>query len=294
MAKQRKNLVSASYLKRKKRNFFLKGFLATVMTCGCAYGLIYFLNLPSLKINEIKISTLKFADSKNISEDVENILSGTISYFFPKNSSILYPRKEILENIKEDFPSVESLDVNLNKTAGVGYALALNLREKEPKLVWCDSAEEQNSCYFADENGFIFTSAPDFSDTTFIHLEGPLYFSTSSIDKVIGSTLPISYFISGFEEASGFLERNGYKMQRIVYDAENNFYFYIKEIDKSENEENEEFSLILNSKLDFTEALTNFILINRQYKLEEKKNSPKRHLEYADLRFGKNIVFKWK
>ena len=173
----KKNSLSA----KKKSRFYLKLFVLTVFLFIFAVGALYLIIFSQIfRINKISVSGTKEVKTDAIAKIAKEILDGFVLNKIPIDNPILLPEQEIRQSILDIFPKIKG--VILTKRLK-DHTLVINVSEREPAAIWCrvlpqespaisssspetiQAPEQLNlpspeSCFFIDENGFIFNSAP--------------------------------------------------------------------------------------------------------------------------------------
>ena len=138
---------SASQIK----NFFL--FLLCVAVVG---GAFYLLWRPEARISSIRVPDSGYEDA--IEKLAFEKMTGTYYSVFPKDSFFFYPEREIKEAILEAYPRLSKISIS---RAGF-TSLSIGFESRASAFVWCGAPEDASldgqSCYEADEHGFIFAS----------------------------------------------------------------------------------------------------------------------------------------
>jgi len=110
--------------------------LAVLLFVGGVVYAVWFSNLLTIRAIEVEGARL-------VSEDT---VSG------PVEGNILFWNLPI--NV-DDFPQLQEVDV---KKDYVGRSVKITVTERGKTLIWCDN--ENENCFWADEDGLIFTTAP--------------------------------------------------------------------------------------------------------------------------------------
>jgi hypothetical protein len=166
-------LRSPEHIRRKQRERRLKliisGVLLLVVFGLAAWGT----HMDALTVSEINVVGTTAVSKTDVQALVSKVLSGDYGYLFARSNSFLFPRDEIESEIKAAFPRVKAVDVDLSNLTEV----TVTVTERQPVALWCTSEAEYDSCYFMDENAYVFAHAPNLSGTSFIRYVG------GSIDK---------------------------------------------------------------------------------------------------------------
>lgn len=169
------NLDRAKEVNKKRRKIFAikiaMVFLALLLLVA---GLALLSRIKALSIKDIKIEGNRVLVSEDIIKEINKDLSGNYFFFFPKRNALLYPKNEIKKTLSEKFHRIETYSVvrrGLN-------TLTITLTERAPAYLWCGFSpirtENSNpdTCFFLDNEGFIFDNAPYFSGSVYFKFYG--------------------------------------------------------------------------------------------------------------------------
>lgn len=112
--------------------------------------------------------------STDIESVAKNSLSGNYWHLFSKKNIFLYSKKRIIENLLTQFQSLRSVDISTVDFQTIEVTIA----ERKISALWCVgdgvTTLKNNSCYFTDDQGYVFDPAPEFSSGAFFRLYGVL------------------------------------------------------------------------------------------------------------------------
>ncbi len=127
------------------------------------------LNIKSIKItgeDKLRVETIKFF--------IESWLNdGSMHIFSPKNE-LLLDRNEIAKALLGEFPRIKTVLIPFTKFK---QELVVHVTERVDEFLWCDSKPEER-CYFVDQEGYIFATAPADANLQIIRNELTNYIST--------------------------------------------------------------------------------------------------------------------
>lgn len=110
------------------------------------------------RIQNVAINGNELVQEKALQEIAWTELSGSFLFAFPKNSLAIYPKKNIEEKIRNQFPTISNVEIS----RGNSKALQIDITEHTPDFLWCNNLTREK-CYFMDRQGFIFTESAGFS-----------------------------------------------------------------------------------------------------------------------------------
>lgn len=236
-----------------------------------------------LLISAVKISGNKTVSDLEIRQLVNQELNGKIFWFYPKRNVLLYPHDKIVRRLESSFPRLSSIKLSQEDLR----SLSLSVKERQGKFLWCLS---DNSCYFTDESGFVFSPAPKFSS--------PLYFefrSKNNQNPLGQYPLPqadLGKLIELKEQLSAILSDSPLASQR-VYSVEpgelRDWYFKARsDLDSSFG-----WEIRLDLDQDLPLALETFNSVLADSKFVADLENHDLDLEYLDLRFAPKVFYRY-
>jgi len=278
---RRYNLRSKKYLRDKRKQLLVE----SAIRFGIVILVVILLSLIShfnqFEIKEIKIIGNDVVNEKEIRDIAKLEISGKYFKIFPRNNSIIFPRKSIGARVAGKYRRIADIDVSFDSL----HSIKIEVRERDPEGVFCEgivSTETlgEESCYFLDSDGYVFSKAPRFSGSLFFKFYG------GDIEgKVIGSKyLPKEKF----KEISFFLKAlPSLGIYPVLYewgvDGDSSVVVVPKGDDKVDT------TILFNNKDDLSRVYENLGLV-----LQDKTFSGEEvvSLEYIDFRFGNKVYFK--
>ena len=274
---QKRNVLNSprlEELKRHRRKVFLNKIL--IFFGGLVAMLIlavYLSGLKALKISDINISGNKVVDPEAIKTDIEQSIAGKYIWLFPKDNIIYYSSSSIKNNLQVKFKRLDKISLTISKNK----SLQVSVSEREPKYTWCgpDPTANPQTCYFMDENGYIFDVAPYFSGSVYFKFYGSgdlgSYFSATKFQQLVS-----------FKEV---LTKMGLKLT---------------ELDIADNGEVDIFltsssgpKIIFNIDADFQNLAENLQAALTTEPLQTEFKTKYAKLQYIDLRFGNKVYYKF-
>jgi hypothetical protein len=177
MVVRRSTISSPKFTRQKRKKRWYRLFLYTIFALTLFFGAAYFSHYPSFVVAQVKIE----GNTSTLTNDIDAVISDTLNdsylWIFSKRNVFLYPRKEIIENIYEKWPSMKLVEADLNTSRVLNVAV----QERVASYVWCGRANsfptsgiflDATDCFYADENGYIFGTAPKFSGDVYVRLYG--------------------------------------------------------------------------------------------------------------------------
>ncbi len=180
----KKPFVSEKLAKRRKdvsksRRILLIFILVITVT---ALSLVVYAHRFFIKDTEV-VGT-KIVPAEEVRSYVENEISG-LNFIIPKRNIFFYPKNKIYNKLAIAFPRLGTINLEVKNKI-----LVISIIEREPAYLWCGeqlpSTRLQafsNQCYFVDAKGFIFSVAPQFSESVYPKIYTTLSENLSSADN---------------------------------------------------------------------------------------------------------------
>lgn len=189
----KRNILSSPRLtelkKHRRRAVLNKIFLVLFGLLAVFILLVFLSRLNSLNISQIEILGNKVVDTETLKTIIQEQITGKYLWLFPKTNIFIYPKNNIKNTLQDKFKRLNSINLSIkNKT------LEVSLGERIAKYTWCGiippQTNDDQKCYFMDENGYIFDEAPYFS--------GAIYF------KFYGAQIESYFFKQNFQQLNAF------------------------------------------------------------------------------------------
>lgn len=162
-----KGIHSPEFHKKKVRRMRIKQALMA-LALGIIVGVpITLARMERFLISSVEVSGNNVAKSEHLERIVSENLSGSYFGIFPRSNAILYPEEEILKDLMEKEPRLNSVAIERVSTK----RLKVEVSEREPAAQYCKNTENPNTpedCYFLDATGYAFAPAPAFSGNVYL------------------------------------------------------------------------------------------------------------------------------
>ena len=185
-------LSSPQFLEKKRR---VRRRLQTLWILGIIAVLVIVIIVSRqerLLIVDVEVSGAKVVKEEAVIIRVKEILSGYYLGMMPKKNALIYPGGKVEEKLMKEFPRLSAVAASLDGLK----LLRIDVAEREPFALYCTivvTPEDASSCYFLDEESFIFDRAPLFSGAVYF-----IYSLAPALEEPLGKR-----FMS--EEAFGAL-----------------------------------------------------------------------------------------
>jgi uncharacterized membrane protein len=176
-----KNIKDKSF-KHKKLFFVLFALIVILFIFS-----IFVLNHKKFLIADVRVYGADILGDQNIKTEVASLISGKYFKLYSKKNILFYPKNDIVLKLKKDFPLISSVSIyptDLN-------ILQIDISLRKPHSLWCDglpSPEFVSRCYFLDNDGFVFSKAPQFSGDAYFKYYGILPFGAPIGSYFLDST----------------------------------------------------------------------------------------------------------
>lgn len=278
-----RTLKSAKYLEKRKKKLIVRIYIYVsifILIFLMIYGA---LRIPFFQIRTVVVQGAETLNQLQIENTAKGLLSGNYLYLVPRSNFLFYPKSTILETIGSSYKKIENIKAEVKGTS----VLSIEIVEKKADVVVCEGFKEdegQNTCYFADVNGYIY----DFSD-----IESQLGSTTPYFKYYVNPNIPVSIgknFIdtSTFHELQDLIkgiEVYGIKSTGLLISDDNSYELYIKNVDKSTA------VVYFDNRSPFSKTFSDLTLF-WQNVLDKKiglKVTPS--FEYINLRFANSVFY---
>ncbi|MFZ1019786.1 MAG: hypothetical protein WAN61_02255 [Minisyncoccia bacterium] len=238
---------------------------------------IYLSRLNSLNISDIEISGNKVVDTEMIKTVAQRELAGKYFGLFPKSNILFYPQNKIKNGLQNQFQRLENINLSIQNNK----ILEISVEERTPEYLWCEMVPEK--CYFVDDNGYIFDTAPYFSGDVYFKLYGG---TDINADNPLGS-----YFLKqNFQSLISFkdmLEKMGLKPISLSSADNGDIQMSLDGGTASAPE------IVFNMNSDLETVAENLETALTTEPLQSEFATKYTSLQYIDLRFGNKVYYKF-
>ncbi len=275
---QTKSKVVGVYRRRERRRvrFSLRFtrrifYFATLALLGG--GFFYFFFVSSyFKITNVEILGVESISQEEVQSGVENVFAQKKLGFFNSKNYFLAPVEKLQASLLEQFPKIGI--VSLEKI--YRNTLQVHIEERVMLGVWCLASRDRlENCFYFDKEGVIFEEAPKSFGSLMMSVE-----DRRDIEANLGSAVLGGEQVAFAQDAQGLVSRNfPFSIQT----------FLITKAGEYEILTSEGWRVFLNKS-----AGVEYQLSNLKYVLDEKIKTRRGELEYADLRLGNKVYYKYR
>jgi len=256
----------------------------------------------ALKIASVQIQGTDTEAMNDLRAAAEGALQGKYFGIIPRSNSIFYPKGEVAKRIMTASPRIGEVKI---KRAGL-KSISVDVTERKPAAMVCatlpdfgiiidQSKDNHDSCYLADERGFIFSTASPSSSG----LRPRFYIPELAL---IGSTTIVGHFATSSQEWSRIrrfyeeVEANGIRTQAILFKDRGEYELYVEPpVTRSDNETSVYLDTIViyfNSARSLSDQLSNLVSFWITMKEKGGGRDETAQIDYIDVRYGSNIFYR--
>ena len=270
--------------------------------CGVSVALLcgacsWFFSAEAFKITSVQVFGADTDITPQLTQEVSNSIQGRYLGLFSRSSAFIYPKQQIIQQVKMRSPRVSSVVVRRDGW----HTLLVTVTQKTPVAVVCASLPDWNQetlsddqlsqCYFADETGYLFEQALSFSGHVYNRYFTPDVSVGTSSDALVGtyatSTAEFALLQTVYERMRSLhIEPEG-----ILFKAHGEYELYADEqyTDAKGAPRTDIFVVYFDSARPYAIQFDNFSSFWLA-KMTAAHMSP--HFEYIDVRYGSNVFFK--
>ncbi len=273
-------LQSPKYLKKQRRQTIGLIVLIILAVAGFITFIFLIFRLPALQISSVKIEGITHRSSEEISEKVTGGLTGSYLKIIPHSHILFFPKGKVVEIVENSFG-----DLEVKKISRSGLSqLSISVGEREAAALICPGFYEPNpdeeKCFMADENGFVFKKAPQFSNGVFTRFyilsdEGEV-----TENNILGTQVMETHKFKLLKEFVSGISKVGVTPIGVLVRDDGQDELYLKG--------NPETTVYFDAKIPLEKTLSNFTAFWENAKAEATSTP---EFQYINLRFGKSIYY---
>jgi hypothetical protein len=199
-----RNLQSHSFTKKRRAKFYWTLALIIIVIISWLCALSFLFRLNTFTITVVKVFGADADITPALQSATEKTLVGDYFGLFAHSSTLIYPKTGIIAAVKASSPRIDRVTVNRDGLHG----LVISVSEKIPAAVICATLpdfsgnqlilDQTDGCYFVDESGLLFGTAPSFS-TSSATLTRNVYYAPNISGAGSSNNLSGSYATSSME-----------------------------------------------------------------------------------------------
>lgn len=275
--------------------------------------LVLTLRQPVFQIKKLHVHKTDAVHERDIAETVQEVVSDSYPLWLPKDSWLLYPKKEIQKEIYDTFSKVKDVRLHLKRFS----MLKVSVSEWQPTFLWCASIQKKASmhasatssvakhatassfsvrvtkpdyedCRFMAENGHVFSEAPIFSSGVYL----AWYPITEELTNTLthDSDRRIRYFEKIVPIIQELESEYNLSISSVGIAPHNDIALGVEEI-KGRSTPNG--TLLFNLDMNKQNIIDNFGILVSHNSFQEQLEDETRRLRYIDLRFEGQLLFRF-
>lgn len=256
-------------LKRKKQKVKkVKVYLIVAITIVVLVGSVALLYIPTIQINQVKITGNFFVDTSEIEQKTNTLLDKKIIEIIPKRNIFIFSKKELERELKQN-PAIVSVKIRKD----FFHTLSIDIVEQEKEMLYCTSVEK-TECYYVNKTGFMYARVDDM-----IIPEQEIIIYVENKNKQLKDTLIEENVYADIVLFVKNLAREQIKVREVYIKADGVVEFVNADTTK----------FIASIFDEFSKDFANLVALFQQQVIT-KEQLPE--IDYIDLRFGNKVFYK--
>lgn len=276
----KRSLRSEKLIKKKRRKLFIKVVFYVLVFIILIISFSFISKIDSLEIKEVSITGNENIRSEVLADIFTETTEGNYVFLFSKKNIFIFPKSKFKNRILNEFLDIKDLSIKRIWLEGV----LIEIEERKEHSLFCltEKHEENiifsNECFFLDEEGFIFSKAPQFLEKKYFR-----YFKQK--DSLFLGEVFMDY--KKFSNINNFIEKlssTGLKPNMFFADELGDFEIYFTGGEK----------IIFKGDDNYNNVFENLFTLLSENDFDLIKDNGSLNFEYIDLRFGNRIFYSLK
>ncbi len=257
---------------------------------------------PVFALTNVKVSGAHAISNSEVQSIAESALHTRLLYRVDRNNMLLYPTTAVLSEIKSKYPRIKDAQLKFDDR----HKLTISVEEYLPAMLYCmgfenfkesvapkkeevasttessepstDESQSLSTCYFADERGYVFATAPNYAGYPFIAIVASSTLLTKGTSPVGTFALDAETF-HNIERFISELNTIGYTTHAVELLKEHDIRI---KTDKP-------WDILWTTTKDPAESIKNLGLVLESIKKDKKAEG---EMTVIDLRFGNKIFYR--
>ncbi len=275
-------------MKRKRRVRVVRlSILLILLILSVVYALGYFSSNSHITINTIVVTGTRIINPPDVEATVRSQLSGKYVYLFARSNSLIYPKSQIYKNLLAQYPRIEKLTMYRDSI----HTLHITIAERSGSSLYCGktipevTSDVGENCYFVNNDGYIFDTAPYFSGNIYFKYYGPLSVNTRNPMGTQMLTPDLFHKYVRFIDGVTVL---GFKPISLVISENGTDSLYLSPVSNKTSP-----VIVFKNDNNLEDILTNLTLSMHKPEFANEINSKYTTLLYIDLRFKNKVLYKF-
>lgn len=285
--KSRREILKVARQKRRQKKLAVFTVLLAVVLTVLIIGIVA-LNFKSWRLQTFTVVGNETVDGEKITNNVKESLRGRLALVLPRDSSLFWSEKIIINNLLQAFPVLREVKVYHPERS----LLKIVVSEKESDVLYClRDKDNKKECYFMDSDGLVYAPAPIFSEAVYQEIIGQKA-SSSPLNTKPLTAEELNNLKTLMPTLAEILGRQWGRVIGIST-AETlgagDYVLYIKELEAGGS-----WKLLLSGRRAPQELLANLMSAIGSDVFGNQVSVLKTELDYVDLRFGNKVFYKFK
>ncbi len=295
-----KSRQSKRFVERKNTRLILIASLMVICLVTFGFSLIRIVNLNLFEIQYVTVSGADGDISPSLQAAALDAVSGDYWGIFSKASTFFYPAKAVKDSVTKASPRIASVSV---KRQGL-QALVISVEEKAPAALVCAnlpdftgnslSFGDSDSCYFADDTGYIYGAAPSFSGNVYNRYYVPdLTDGTSSL--IVGQMATSTTEFHALQTLFADLKNTSIAAEAVLIKAAGEYELYVRNPSQSNlasSSDSDMAVIYFDDSRSFSEQLSNLVSFWKNMTETAAAKHLSLSFDYIDVRYGTNVFYR--
>lgn len=270
---------------KKRRLYFLISAIVVLLSI-----LSFVSHLRPINISNVIVEGNRISSVRDITKSVNKTIEGNYLFIFSKSNIFIFSKSNIEDKLLSEFPRLETVSVSRLGFNGI----KVEVKEREGQYLWCGYLDEdfninsESTCYFTDEEGYVFGTSPYFSGNAYFKFYGSETMNRT-ISPVGQNLVSKELFVELLRVVYG-LERLGIISESIKI-RDNGEYHIV--LEKTANSQTSKSFIIFSKDNNLEESLENLTVAFSSADFKKQFDEQRDSLLYIDLRFKDKVYYKF-
>ncbi len=294
---------STNFAKRRRARVVLICGLIVICVFSVGFSVVLFMSLDAFSIDTVNIAGVDAGAVSTLKAAVLESLQGKYFGLFPRSNTFISPDEAIKGRIRALEPSADA--VKISHTGGTTIDVTVN--ERDPSAIVCtdypdfSGTDRENkvddSCYYADLDGYIFKKAPSITGYAYHRYYVPtLVDNESSTTDVIGMYATSTSEFTTLQKFYTNVTNGGIVVDAILIKDNGEYELYIENVSlggaSSADSGNQVVVVYFNNARNFNYELANLLSFWSTMKGPLRSKATTTTFDYIDVRYGANVFYK--
>ncbi len=294
---------SKSFVHTRRTRLFMTCGVVILLIGSLLFGVFKIVGLQKFHIDTVQIFGVDQDIIPLLDKTAEQALEGSYMGLFPRRSSLIYPMGQLISNIQSASPRIAHVNVRRDGW----HSLIISVSQKTPSALICAtlpdwngntlSMESSDSCYFADETGYMFEQSPSFSGHVYNRYYAPdILGTTTSMNINIGSMATSTNEFVLLQHFYTAVKASGINVQALLIKPGGEYELYVdQKVSTNIGSTSPDDILVIyfNNTRSFDIQLSNLVSFWERMTADATTGKgPASRFEYIDIRYGSNVFYR--